>query len=246
MSTRTPARREAEEQVLATASREVLDKPPRRWSVPLLVLVAALLGMGAGAWVAGNNERALEATTERLLEVSERLDAARGEIATARDDLTNAQAEITRLQGAERVALEARRDHAAAQEDLEQAVDASAELFDSLPAGATAGLAPDPRDWALLQRSFSAANAGDEAGYRDTFTPDGRLTLVTAGMRNEFRGDGIESAVSPRPHLRFVGAPAQAEELVWSRYVESDSSGVAVTRLQGNRILHQWLVALSW
>lgn len=246
MSTRTPWRPEAKEPPVRKTPEEVLDQPPRRWSVPLLVLVAVLLGMGAGAWIAGNNERALDLTAQRLDEVSAQLETARSELATAEDDLTAAQDELAGLRDLERLALKARRGQEAAMEDLEQAVVASAELFDTLPAGSTAGLPADPEDWAVIERNVATANAGDETGYRATFTPGGRITLIAAGLRNELQGDEIASMLSPRPHLRFVGAPAQAGRFVWGRYHESASSGVSVNRLQGGRILHQWIVVRTW
>lgn len=246
MSTSTPWRPEAKEQEVLRTPKEVLDKPPRRWPVPLMVLLAVLLGMGTGAWIAGNNERALDTTAERLVEVSERLEAARDDLATARDDLATAEADLLRLQGVEGRALAARRDHAAALEDQEQVVFAAAELFDALPAGATSGLTASPRDQSVLERAFVAANAGDEAGFRGTFTRDGRMTFVAAGLREELRGDEIGQAASPRLHLRLVGEPTQTGEFLWSRYDETGSSGVVVTELQGGRILHQWLVALDW
>lgn len=246
MSSRTSWQPEAKEQLALTTPKEVLDKPPRRWPVPLMVLVAVLLGMGAGAWVAGNNERALDATAERLVEVSEQLDTARAELSTARDELVAAQAELARLQGAERIAVEARRDHAAALEELEHVVFAAADMLDALPAGSTAALTPDPRDWAVAERSLAAANAGDAQGFRRAFTRDGRVTFVAAGLREELRGDEVGQAVSPPPRLRFVGEPAQTGEFLWSRYDETGSSGVVVMRLQGDKILHQWLVAMSW
>lgn len=246
MSTRTPWRPETKEELVRRTPKEVLDKPPRRWPVPLMVLLAVLLGMGTGAWIAGNNERALDTTAERLVEVSEQLEAARDELSTTRDDLTTAEADLGRLRGAERRSLEARRDHATALEDQEQVVVAAAELFDTLPAGATAGMAPAPRDWAVVERSFATANAGDAAGFRDTFTQDGRWTVVAAGLREELRGDEVGQAATPPPRLRFVGAPAQTGEFLWSRYDETGSSGVVVTELRGDKILHQWLVVRNW
>ena len=246
MSMRTPWRPEVKEPEVLRTPKEVLDKPPRRWPVPLMVLLAVLLGMGTGAWIAGNNERALDTTAERLVEVSEQLEAARDDLATARDDLATAEADLLRLQGAEGRALEARRDHAAALEDQEQMVVAAAELFDTLPAGATAALTPAPRDRAVVERSFATANAGDAAGFRDTFTRDGRWTVVAAGLREELRGDEVGLTATPPPRLRYVGTPAQTGEFLWSRYDETDSSGVVVTELAGDKILHQWLVVRTW
>ena len=246
MSTGTAWQPEAKEPLVLKTPKEVLDQPPRRWPVPLMVLVAVLLGMGAGAWIAGNNERVLDSTTERLVEVSDQLDAARGELATARDELVAARAELGRLQGAERTAVEARRDHAAALEDLEQAAVASAALFDTLPPGATAGLAPAPGDLAVVARGVAAATAGDADAYRGTFTRDGRLTMIAAGLRSELRADDLGAFVSPAPRLRLVGAPAAVESFIWTRYHESSSSGVLVSRLQGGKILHQWIVVRTW
>lgn len=246
MSTGTAWQPGAEEPLVLTTPADVLDKPPRRWPVPLMVLLAVLLGTGAGAWIAGNNERVLDSTTERLVEVSDQLEAARGELATVRDDLATAQDTLTRLQGAERRALQARRDHAAALEDLEQTVVASAALFDALPPSATAGLSPAPGELAVLTSSIAAANAGDAEGYRGTFTRDGRLSMIAAGLRNELRADDLGTVVSPSPRLRLVGAPAAIKSFIWTRYQESSSSGVMVTRLQDGKILHQWIVVRTW
>lgn len=246
MSMRTAWQPEAKEPLVIKTPKEVLDNPPRRWPVPLMVLVAVLLGMGSGAWIAGNNERALDATAERLVEVSEDLESARADLATARDDLAMTQAELGRLQGVERVADRARSDNAAALEDLEQVVFAAAAMFDGLPPDAIAELAPDPRDLAVLERSLAAASSGDQKEFRSLFTRDGWLTFVVAGLHQEFRGDDLGTAFSTPSRLRLVGEPAQTGEFLWSRYDEADSSGVVVLELQGDKILHQWLVGLSW
>lgn len=239
MSTQTPWRPEATDPLVLKTPEEVLDQPPRRWPVPLMVLVAVLLGMGSGAWIAGNNERALDATAQRLVEVSEQL-------ATARDELATAGDEVNRLQGVERLAATARRDNAAALEDLEQVVFAAAEMFDDVGPAAMARLTATPRDLAVLRRSFALANAGDREGFRSLFTRDGRMTIVAAGLHEELRGDEVGLAVSPLPRLRLVGEPAQTGEFLWSRYEETTSAGVVVVRLQGSQILHQWLVVMSW
>lgn len=238
MSMRTAWRPEADEAPVVRTAKEVLDEPPRRWPLPLMVLVAVLLGMGAGAWVAGNNERALDATAERLVEVSEQLESAHAELSAA-------QAELVRLQGVERVSGSARRDNAAALEDLEQVVFAAAEMFDALPAGSTADLAPAPRDLGVLERNVAAAQAQDASRFRDTFTRDGRVTYVFAGLHQELRGDEMQSLLFPE-QVRLVGTPAQIGGLLWSRYRETTSSGVVVSRIEGDRIQHQWHVALRW
>lgn len=239
MSMRSAWRPEPKEPLVVTTPQEVLDKPPRRWPVPLMVLVAVLLGMGAGAWIGGNNERALDATSQRLVEVTEQLDSVRA-------DLGAAEGSLAGLQGVGQMADEARRDHAVALENLEQVVFAAAEMFDALPPAASLRLAPAPRDLAVVERSISATNAGDRKGFRTLFTRDGWLTLVTAGLHQEFRGDDLGLALASSPHLRLVGEPAQTGEFVWSRYIQQGASGVVVTRLQGDQILHQWLVTLSW
>lgn len=245
MGSRTAWQPEAKEPLVLKTPKEVLDKPPRRWPLPLMVLVAVLLGMGAGAWIAGNNERALDATAERLVEVSELLETARTDLATTQEDLATAQADLTRLQGVERVSDHARRDNAAALEDLEQIAFAAAEMFDALPAVATEGLAPVPRDLAVLERNIAAAEAQDASRFRDTFTREGRMTFVLAGLHQELRGDEMHSLLFPR-QVRLVGRPAQTGEFLWSRYRETNSSGVVVSRLEGDRIQHQWHVALAW
>jgi hypothetical protein len=211
-----------------------------------MVLVAVLLGMGTGAWIAGNNERALDTTAERLVELSERLESARSDLATTRDELATTQTRLTQLEGVERVADTARRDHAAALEDLEQVVFAAAEMFDRLPAGATTGPAPARSDLSVLERSFAAADAGDQEAFRRTFTRDGWLTIVFGGLHQELRGDEIGLAVRSVVDPRLVGEPAQSGEFLWSRYRAVDASGVVVTRLRGDRIAHQWLVPLHW
>ncbi len=246
MSTRTPWRPEPQEQPVPRTPEEVLDKPPRRWPVPLMVLLAVLLGMGAGAWIAGNNERALDATAQRLVELSEQLESVRGELATARDDLTGARARLVRLHGVEQAADTARQDNAAALEDLEQVVLAAAEMFDGLPARVTTGLAPGRRDLSVLERSFAAADAGDQEAFRRTFTRDGWLTIVFGGLHQELRGDEIGLAVRSLVDPKLVGEPAQTGALVWSRYRAADTSGVVVTRLRDDTIAHQWLVPLHW
>lgn len=246
MTTRPAWQPEAKKPLIIKTPKEVLDNPPRRWPVPLMVLVAVLLGMGSGAWIAGNNERALDATAERLVEVSEDLESARAELATARDDLTTTQAQLDQLQGVERVADRARSDNATALEDLEQVVFAAAAMFDGLPPGAATGLAPVPQDLAVLERSLAVASSGDQQEFRSLFTRDGWLTFVVAGLHQEFRGDDLGTAVAAPPRLRLVGEPAQTGEFLWSRYVEADSSGVVVVELQGDKILHLWLVGLSW
>lgn len=238
MSMRTAWRPEPKEPPVVRTPEEVLDKPPRRWPVPLMVLAAVLLGMGAGAWIGGNNEQALDATAQRLVAVSEQLE-------TARTDLSKAQADLTRLQGVQRLAETARRDHAVALENLEQVVFAAADMFDRLPAGAVRRV-PVPRDLAVVERSVANANAGDEAAFRALFTRDGWMTFVSAGLHQEFRGDDVALAVATLPRLRLVGEPAQTGEFVWSRYAQAGTSGVLVTRLQGDKILHQWLVVMSW
>ena len=245
MSMRTAWRPEPKEPLVVKTPQEVLDKPQRRWPVPLMVLAAVLLGMGSGAWIAGNNERALDATAERLVEVSEQLESARIDLATARDDLASTRAALDQLQAVERVADRARSDNAAAREDLDQVVFAAAEMFDALPPEAVARLKPVPRDLAVLERSFAAVEARDAAGFRDTFARNGRMTLVFAGLSMERRGDGIRSLIFPRG-VRLVGQPAQTDEFLWSRYRETETSGVVVSRLQGGRILRQWHVALRW
>lgn len=131
---------------------------------------------------------------------------------------------------------------------LARAFDADPEAFADAAPLVTA---PAPRTRRLVERAYRAPAEGDLAMFADLLTEDAGLGVYdgrSPAMRWEY--DGFERVVAGMSSLwplnpRIRGPMVQSGDLVWFRYVETDTSGVNVIRVQGDRIARMWIVMLG-
>lgn len=221
-------------QVRATSEsprvQEELEAPGiRRPSLVLFVVVALLAGLGIGRLVFGAAADDVETSTAALEEATQINGRLERQLARATDSLAGAETDRDRL------------------------VVSLAEAFYADPGAVVGGGPgvgrPDPRVRRLVEGSMRAFAAGDAEAFAALFTEDAMFTFYEGkGGKIKYVTDGREAIVreviggtNPRP----VGRMVQSGDLVWHRYVEADTSGVAVARITDNRIARQWVVMIG-
>lgn len=224
-------------QVRATSEsprvQEEIEAPGiRRPSLVLVVVVALLAGLGIGRLVFGAAADDVETDTAALEEATQINGRLERHLARLTDSLD------------------------AEESDRDRLVVALAEAFYVDPGAVDGGGPgvgrPGARVRRLVEGSMRAGAAGDAEAFAAFFTEDVMWIFYEGnGGTAKYVFDGREAVVrelemnglgtNPRP----VGRMVQSGDLVWVRYVEADTSGVAVARITDNRIARQWVVMIG-